>query len=72
MAKARICPNCYASPVKGHPENGCVLAAFIVVLRDRGNKPERRLLQIHAECNVDALWDQVGPLLDRLEEGEFS
>lgn len=70
MDKA-TCPNC-TQPVVDHPENGCVLAALIGVVRERGNKNEAELIELHADANVDALWDVLGPVIDGLEEGEFS
>lgn len=62
------CPNC-TSPVAGHPKNGCVLAALIQVVRDRGNTPERKLLGLHAAVDADNFWEAIGPIVDRLEDG---
>ncbi len=69
--KKRICPNCTISAVKDHPEDGCVLAALIQVLREREELPERTLLALHAKTDVDALWDDLGPILDKLEDGSY-
>lgn len=69
--KSPLCPNC-DQRVANHPENGCVLAALIQVARDRGGVPERKLRKLHAECNVDALWDDVGRIVDDLEDGHYS
>ena len=66
------CPNCWAHPVDNHPENGCVLAALVQIIRERETVPETRLLRIHARTDITALWNTLGPLLDRLEVGEFS
>lgn len=66
-----MCPNC-TSPVNGHPENGCVLQALIGVIRDRGNLSERKILDLHANAWVDSLWDDMGPIIDDLEEGQYS
>lgn len=71
MPKRLTCPNC-AGPVVGHEENGCVLAALIGVVRDRGNHTELKIRQLHANANIDALWDQLGPIIDQLEEGAFN
>jgi hypothetical protein len=65
------CPNC-DQPVKNHPENGCVLAALIGVLRERGTLDEVTIDQIHANCDVDSFWMAAGQLVDRLENKEFS
>ena len=64
------CPNCLL-PVDGHPENGCVLAAFIQAIRERGNLSEEQLRELHHNTSVDALWSRLGPILDDLEEGVF-
>jgi len=71
MSKKRLCPNC-ANPVANHPHNGCVLNALVHVVRDRGHHSEERLRQLHATCDVDALWERIGPIIDNLEDGEFS
>lgn len=71
MPKKRMCPNCLTTAVKHHPENGCVLAALIQVLREREELPERTLLSLHAKTDVDALWDDLGPILDKLEDGGY-
>jgi hypothetical protein len=68
---ARQCPNCTA-PIKLHPENGCVLNALIQVVRERRTKTERQLLRLHAKAMPDALWEDIGPLVDRLEDGKYS
>lgn len=75
MAKsvtAAMCPNCGNSPVHGHPENGCILATMITVVRERGNKSEEELEELHAKTDVNALWNDLGPILDKLEEGGYS
>ena len=65
------CPNC-GCPVEGHPNNACVLAALIGVVRDRENLTEDELLALHRNACVDVMWDDIGPILDRLEEGFYS
>jgi hypothetical protein len=59
-------------PVSNHPENGCVLAALIGVIRDRGDLSERRIRYLHANCDADLFWDAVGSVIDRLESGDFT
>lgn len=66
-----MCPNCGQHPVKNHPQTGCVLAALVQVLRDRGEYTEQQLHAIHANCNEDLLWDDIGDIANRLGNGEF-
>lgn len=70
MSKPATCPNCN-SPVKGHPDNSCVLNALIGVLRERG-VPAKKLEKLHAACWIDNVWDDIGPIMDRLEDGYYS
>ena len=71
LAEKRECPNCGASHVEDHPHDGCMLHAVISVLRGRENMTEDALQKLHAETNVDALWDDIGPVLDKLEAGGY-
>lgn len=66
-----MCPNCGQHPVKNHPQTGCLLAALVQVLRDRGEYTEQQLHAIHANCNEDLLWDDIGDIVNRLGNGEF-
>lgn len=65
-----MCPNC-AHPIENHPENGCVLKALIGVLRNRGEYEEIYLNEIHANTDVDALWQKIGRIIDDLGEGLY-
>lgn len=65
------CPNC-SEQVENHPQNGCVLAALVEILRDRGRYTDQTLQTIHANCDVDALWEDLGPVIDRLGDGDYS
>lgn len=67
----KTCPNC-SSPVVNHPANGCALAVLISVVKDRGNKGVAELHALHEGCDVDALWEALGPIVDMLEDGEFA
>lgn len=69
---AALCPGCGQHPVNAHPQTGCVLAALVQVLRDRGEHTEEGLLAIHADCDEDHLWNELGDIVDRLGNGEFS
>jgi hypothetical protein len=64
------CPNC-GEPVAGHPDTGCVLNALVQIIRERGEIPEVKVRKIHREVDVDALWEELGPVVDRLQEGVF-
>lgn len=65
------CPNC-SEFILGHPKNGCILAALIDVVRDRQNKSESKLFVLHRDINEDALWNSLGPIIDALENGEYT
>lgn len=69
---ARPCPNCCDSSVEDHLDNGCVLNALIVVLRDREAMSEKKLRNLHANCDADAFWEDVGHIIDDLEYGNYS
>lgn len=66
-----LCPNCGQHPVNAHPQTGCVLAALVQVLRERGEYTEERLQAIHANCDDARLWTEIGDIVDRLGNGEF-
>jgi hypothetical protein len=66
-----MCPNC-GTPVKGHADNSCILNVLIDILRDRGNKTGEELHQRHVGCNIDALWDDMAAVLNKLEDGYYS
>ncbi len=65
------CPNCGHS-IQNHPNNGCVLHAFIGVLAERENLGRKKLDDLHAQADVDKLWEDLGPILDKLEAGGYS
>ena len=69
MAKL-ICPNC-GEPVS-KPAPGCGLHALIGVVRDRETVPERKLRKMHSQVDTDALCNDVGRIIDKLEEGKYS
>ena len=71
MTKVIRCPNCDV-PIAGHPENGCVLAACIGVISDRGELSEAKIRRLFTDTDPDLFWSEVGDLIDRLEDGEFS
>lgn len=64
------CPNCGRSVIGGDHE-GCALHMLIQTLRERGTKSEGRLLELHTQCDADALWTQLGKVADDLEDGRF-
>lgn len=71
MAGAGVsCPNCTKSIV-GETDSGCALHMLIQTLRERATKSEGRLLELHAQCDADALWTRLGKVADDLEDGRF-
>lgn len=65
------CPNCF-DPIEGHPDSACVLNALIQVVRERGDLTEEQLRALHRDANVDVLWEDLGPVIDRLQAGGYS
>jgi hypothetical protein len=65
------CPNCN-EPVEGHASNSCVLNAFIQLLADRDTLTPEQLRELHTNTDVDQMWGDLGPALDRLEAGFYS
>lgn len=64
------CPNC-GKPI-GHEQNGCLLATLIEVLKERGEHTEEARRRIWAECDPDALWDDLGTIVDKLGESQYT
>lgn len=73
MTKQMIhkCPNC-GEHVNGHPDTSCTLYALMQIVRERSNLTEAKVQKVHREVNVDALWEELGPIIDRLENGDFN
>lgn len=72
MTDVNNCPNCGQSPVDNHPEDACVLAALIQVIRERGTSTEATLRAIHANVDIDRFWDDMVEIIDRLEGGDYT
>lgn len=72
MSKSWKCPNCSAL-VDGHlhPEDGCAVALLQRVVKDRGSLTDVQVRELARTCDVDALWEALGPVIDRFEAGEF-
>jgi hypothetical protein len=68
------CPNCSQAFTvrRPHPENGCALAALAGVVADLGNKTPAQVARLIHNADVDALWTDLGPVIDKLEDGEYS
>lgn len=66
-----LCGNCL-SPIENHPENGGVVGALFQVLHEREEMETSEIHRLHALCDVDRLWNVLGPLVDRLANGDFS
>jgi hypothetical protein len=71
MANKLKCPLCGGN-VARHREDGCILAALIEVIRERDAISEQCLRRIHAHADVDALWVDLGQIIDKLEDGKYS
>lgn len=67
--KDLTCPNC-SMPVVGD-QDGCVVGSLFGILRERGELEESEVHHLHANCDLDRLWDKVGRLVDELGEGDF-
>ncbi len=65
------CPNCGLKFIHRHRPNGCVLAALIEVLRDRETLEPEEILERLLDCNVDHMWNEIGSVIDALEDGEY-
>jgi hypothetical protein len=70
MAKKLICQNCGKPVSEQNP--GCLLHDLVQVLRERGEHSERKVRQIHASVDADALWNRLGPVVDEIGDGWFS
>ena len=70
MDSKYLCPNCGQYDLRNHPQNACMLSVFDTLLSDRGmSKEQRELRWMH--CDVGALWDDLGPIVDNLENGNY-
>lgn len=70
-ASHHLCPNCLA-PVAGHPANGCLLEVLITTLGERMTMTDHQLASLHANVDASALWDDMRPILDKLESGGYA
>ena len=73
------CPNCCKDhdPTPedapgGHRVDACVLGVFATIISERANLSEEKIDDLIRRCDADALWNAVGPVIDALEDGEFS
>lgn len=64
------CPNC-SEPIDGHPKNGCALRTLIQVVKERGEVSDEDLRKLHLTCDADKLWDDLGPVADNLQSGQY-
>jgi hypothetical protein len=72
VSKRHKCPNCGKVFTESHPENGCALALFATVVRDRGDLTQEQINKLVVNCDTDALWEYLGALISRFEEGDFN
>ena len=63
------CNNCGKTHAK--TVHVCVLAALLALVVDRGDKGKRFARRAVARVDVDAFWDDVGPIIDKLEDGWY-
>ena len=67
--EVKACPNC-TRPIK-EESAGCMLHSLMTALKDRETLSEAELESIHADCDVDALWNALGNILDDMEYGRY-
>jgi hypothetical protein len=70
LRDVKTCPNCMQPITKRMP--GCVLHDLIGIVSDRGNVNRERLHEIHAACDPLVMWEDLGPVIDKLEAGGYS
>jgi hypothetical protein len=78
IIESRQCPNC--ALMVGHEPTGCMVEMVISVLHDRYISEDadfnerflRRLDDMWADMNVDALWQAIGPIVDDVENGAYN
>lgn len=64
------CPNC-TQPLKTHGyDTGCALGVLMGVVAERGYST-RHVNALWRRVNTDRLWDDIGPIVDALEGGEY-
>lgn len=76
------CPNC-EDPIKGHMPTGCMMGAFIYVLRDRIGEwyegvngeghlyTEADVLRTWVTMDPDGFWDDVSPILNHVQDNKY-
>lgn len=64
------CPNCSA-PLDAH-ESGCALHMLTAVLSDRGEHSDEQIEQLLLSCDVAALWEDLGKIVDKFGEGAYA
>ena len=73
LAKEGRCPECEQPANAAAP--GCLLHQLIQLVRNERTTvamPARELLRIHVNCNVSPLWLDLGEIIYRLGEGNYS
>lgn len=78
------CPNCCQQELQfskgitseaglfGHPDNSCALYLLAQQAYERETIEPAALFDLMVNCDPDALWDTLGPVVDRFENGAFS
>ena len=73
LAREGRCPECEQPADTAAP--GCLLHQLIQLVRNERTTvamPARELLRIHVNCNVSPLWLDLGEIIYRLGEGNYS
>lgn len=63
------CPNCLGE--HEIPEEPCLLGALVAVLVSSERLSPAVALERMRKANADHLWDDLGPIVDRLMAGEY-
>lgn len=67
-----VCPNCTVKLDGEHIVDACVLSVFAGILRERNNLTDDEILARMENVDICAFSDELGPILDKLEAGEYA
>lgn len=70
----KTCPNCGRKGVltsKKHIGSGCALAMVAGAAMDRENLTDHQIADRIGNADVDLLWDLMGPIVDKFEDGNL-
>jgi hypothetical protein len=66
------CPNSNYGVLDHDAPESCILHALIAALYERGAVADSRMMMLHAGCDVEALWGDLAPIVDKLERGLYA